>query len=105
MDRKPLYRPDKLGVIFQRTDVVLAMFEVVPGALQTPTVQYIKGRLAGGRIVRNYPVGVLDGIRFDPDTVEGDMVPLDPTTEWEVISEKEMTLRRKTSRVPLPLAA
>ncbi len=110
MGQRPLYRPDKLGVIFQFNDGVLALFEVQPGALQSPQVHYVKGRLRGHpwvRTVKNYPVGILDGIRFDPGkmmdngTIEWDT----DQYEWEDLGGGEWILKKTSSRIPLPLVA
>lgn len=106
MGQRPLYRPDKLGVLFQFNDGVLAVFEIIPGALQATQVQYIKGRLRGHRLVKNYPAGILDGIRFDPETKEDGTIDLNPDKyEWEDLGGYEWTLRRKDNRIPLPLVA
>lgn len=62
MNQRPLYRLDKLGVIFQCDGKVLALFEVMPGSLPSQQAEYIKRRLRGAMMVTNYPAGTLDGI-------------------------------------------
>jgi hypothetical protein len=107
LNQRPLYRPDKLGVIIQFNDGVLALFEVVPGSLQSRQVEYIKRRLRGTMMVKNYPVGVLDGIRVTPEMVHEGIVELDPGVhEWEDLGGNERILRRTSpsGRIPLPLA-
>jgi hypothetical protein len=107
MNQRPLYRPDKLGVIIQCDGSVLALFEVVPGALQSQQVEYIKRRLRGTMMVSNYPVGVLDGFRVTPDMVHEGGTELDPAVhEWEELGGNEYILRRTSpsGRIPLPLA-
>ena len=108
MSQRPLYRPDTLGVIFQFTPGVLALFEVRPGALQSQQVQYIKARLRGDAQVNNYPVGVLDELRVDPATVTNGEAPLDTEKyEWEDLGGDEhiLKLKMRSSRMPLPLVA
>lgn len=57
-------------------------------------------------MVKNYPLGILDGIRFDPATVSNGSADLDPDQyDWEDIGGGEYVLRRKTTRMPLPLVA
>jgi len=105
MGQRPFYRPDKLGVIIQFHDGILAIFEVIPGALQSPQVQYVKSRLRRSRMVKNYPVGTLDGIRFDPATVSNGKADLDADHYWEDFGSDERILRKKTNKIPLPLVA
>ena len=108
MAQGPLYRPDKLGVIFQFNGGVLALYEVRPGALTSQQVQYIKSRLRGKATVLNYPVGVLDGLRVDPVTVRNGVAPLDTEKyEWKDLGGDEgvLTLKKQSGRVPLPLVA
>lgn len=108
MNQRPLYRPDKLGVIIQFCEGVLALYAVVPGALQSQQVEYIKRRLRCAMEVMSYPVGVLDGIRDTPDMVQKDgSVEVNPEVhEWEWLGGNEWILRRKSpsGRIPLPLA-
>jgi hypothetical protein len=105
LGKRSHYRPDKIGVVFQSNATVLSLFEVYPGALQSPQVQYIKSRLRGRLIIRSYPVGVLDGVWATPDMVDGDgTAELDANQhEWEDLGGQEYILRTKCVRIPLPL--
>lgn len=106
LNQRPLYRPDKLGVIFQFSQGRLALFECIAGALQSPQVQYVKNRLRGTRIVKNYPVGVLNDLHLTPEVVHNGGSDLDRDIhQWEELGGNERTLRQKASRIPLPLVA
>lgn len=105
---RPLYRPDKLGVIFQFHSEVLAIFEIYPGASQSSQVQYVKNRLRGTLKVRIYPVGILDGITFTPEMVGSDGQTKGDVdgVKWEYLGGDEYILRRiaPAGRIPLPVA-
>lgn len=110
LNQRSLYRPDKLGVIFQFNPGVLAIYEVRPGTLQSSQVAYVKSRLVKlfgpNVLVKNYPFGVLDGIRVDPASVKDGVADLDATLhEWHGIGSNELTLHFKAGRRPLPVVS
>jgi hypothetical protein len=48
-------------------------------------------------IVKSYPVGVFDGIQFDPEEVQNGNTKLNPELhEWIDNGGDEITIRRKT---------
>lgn len=67
---RPEYRPDRLGVMFSKdAEGNMSVWEVTPGALDDPRVNYIvnriKGRCNPGMGVRRYPRGVIDNDVLD----------------------------------------
>lgn len=81
-EQRPEYRPDIIGVIFQYGRGTLSIFETRPNALNTARVQYVKARLRKNLLVKLYPYGVQDGIKYDPATVINGTVDTDISNDW-----------------------
>jgi hypothetical protein len=94
---RPDYRPDKLGVMFSAFDGAMSVWEVKPGALSDPRVQYIKNRLKHrypnlGMRVNHYPLGVLEHSPT-PDMV-GQEKKLPASVQWWPLGNHEYVLVR-----------
>jgi hypothetical protein len=91
----PEYRPDRLGVMFSRCKDAdgadhLSVWEVTPGALADPRVQYILNRIKGRYKVprlgaRRYLLGVLDNEPCVPEmlaNIQGGGMLVHKHTAW-----------------------
>lgn len=106
LNKRPDYRPDKLGVIFHFGAAGLVLFEAHPGALHSQQVAYIKRRLLkilqSDALVKNFPAGVLDGVHITPSDVRNGQSDLNPEThKWVYEGGNEVTLHRLAEANPI----
>jgi hypothetical protein len=108
LGRHPDYRPDRLGVMFSHdADDNLTVWEVTPGALADPRVQYLINRLKRRYAmvcqgVRRYPLKVLDDQPRSPEMLaktKGDLLVGDePPHRWVYLGGGEYVLQRVDSK-------
>ena len=82
MNKRPLYRPDKLGVIFSRHHLGLVVTEIRPDALKQQAVSYIKNRFPKhirGECLTYYAYGSMDG--YIPESI-GDEAYMEGDCEY-----------------------
>jgi hypothetical protein len=98
---RPDYRPDRLGVMFSTSSGALVIWEVTPGALADPRVDFIKNRLknrykAPGLGVRRYPLKVLDDLVPTTETLsryKNGMLAMDEQTHgWQPLGGNEYVI-------------
>lgn len=93
----PLYRPDRLGVIFQTGYQGLALFEVFKGALESSQVAYAKNRLRSGLhfpMVKIYPAEIYEGFEITPEENKTGKSILNTGYEWKKLGNDEIILVR-----------
>lgn len=105
LNKRPDYRPDKLGVIFHFGADGLVVFETHPGSLRSQQVAYVKRRLLkhlhSDALVKNFPAGVLDGVHIAPSDVCKGQAEMNPEThKWVYESGNEFTLHPSSMASP-----